>query len=249
MLRPSLLPGLVDGVSHNRRHGRRDVRLFEVGTRFSRQGETRAAALAWTGLATPEHWSGNQRDVDFFDVKGVAEQLGAVMEAPFTFAVASRPYLTAGRAAEVTLDGHDRGCARPARFRLWPTRAICRAPTPSTWPEFDLDAITARALRETRFAQPPPRHPSVVRDVSILVDDSLSAETVRGTIRTIAPAALADIREFDRYQGKGIAEGKVSLSLRLTFRAADRTLTDAEVHHAMAAIVAALGKELGAIQR
>ncbi len=77
-LRPSLLPGLVDAVSHNRRHGRRDVRLFEIGTRFSPRGETRGAAAAWTGLATPDHWSGGRRDVDFFDVKGVVEQVCAV---------------------------------------------------------------------------------------------------------------------------------------------------------------------------
>src|SRR3954451_19890530 len=57
-LRPSLLPGLVDAVAHNRRHGRRDIRLFEIGTRFAPQGETRGVAIAWTGGGTVEHWSG-----------------------------------------------------------------------------------------------------------------------------------------------------------------------------------------------
>ena len=79
-----------------------------------------------------------------------------------------------------------------------------------------------------------PRYPSVVRDISILVDDTLSAETVRGTIRAATPAdRSSDVREFDRYQGKGIPDGKVSLSLRLTFQAPDRTLTDAEVQAAI----------------
>ena len=96
-LRPSLLPGLIDAVSHNRRHGRRDVRLFEIGTRFSPHGETRAAAAAWTGLATPDHWSGGRRDVDFFDVKGVAEQLGAMLSVSPRIAAATRPYLVDGR--------------------------------------------------------------------------------------------------------------------------------------------------------
>ena len=59
VLRPSLLPGLVDAVAHNRRHGQRDVRLFELGTRFVRRaGESRTLSLAWTGAATAEHWSG-----------------------------------------------------------------------------------------------------------------------------------------------------------------------------------------------
>jgi len=69
------------------------------------------------------------------------------------------------------------------------------------------------------------------------------------TTRSVASLTLADVREFDRYQGKGVPEGKVSLALRLTFRAADRTLTDAEVHAAMEAIVDALVSEHGAVQR
>ncbi len=88
-----------------------------------------------------------------------------------------------------------------------------------------------------------------MRDVSILVDDILSAETVRDTIRAASPATLVDVHEFDRYQGKGIPDGKVSLALRLTFQAPNRTLTDAEVHAAMEAIVASLSSQLGAIQR
>jgi phenylalanyl-tRNA synthetase beta chain len=247
-LRPSLLPGLVDAVSHNRRHGRRDVRLFEIGTRFSRTGETRGAAAAWTGLATPEHWSGGQRDVDFFDVKGVAEQIAASLAVVPTFAPSTRKYLVDGRTADVLVDGTIVGVIGQLDPAIGEARELPRGDALYV-AEFDLDAMSAKASNDTRFAQPLPRYPSVVRDVSILVDDTLSAETVRGTIRSAAPPALADVREFDRYQGKGIPEGKVSLSLRLTFRAPDRTLTDAEVSAAMDAIVRALTQTLGAIQR
>jgi len=60
---------------------------------------------------------------------------------------------------------------------------------------------------------------------------------------------LVQIREFDRYQGKGVPDGKISLSLRLTFRASDRTMTDTEVQSAMDNIIAALKDRHGAIQR
>jgi len=96
---------------------------------------------------------------------------------------------------------------------------------------------------------PLPRYPSVTRDVAMLVSDTLPAADVRATIRRAAPPSLADVREFDRYQGKGIPDGKISLALRLTFRAADRTLTDAEVQSAMETIVGALVSEHGAVQR
>ena len=87
-----------------------------------------------------------------------------------------------------------------------------------------------------------------MRDVSLLVDESLSAETVRGTIRSAAPDTLVQVLEFDRYQGKGIPDGKVSLSLRLTFQSAERTLTDDEVQAAMQRIIDALTRELQAVQ-
>jgi phenylalanyl-tRNA synthetase beta chain len=77
----------------------------------------------------------------------------------------------------------------------------------------------------------------------------LPAETVRGTIRAAAPETLVSVREFDRYQGKGVPEGRVSLSLRLTFRSLERTLTDAEVETAMKKILDALKDAHSVIQR
>src|SRR4029453_13769871 len=66
VLRPSALPGLIDAVAHNRRREQRDVRLFEVGARFSRaHGERRPVASAWAGTAVSEYWGGGTRDVDF----------------------------------------------------------------------------------------------------------------------------------------------------------------------------------------
>jgi phenylalanyl-tRNA synthetase beta chain len=247
-LRPSLLPGLVDAVSHNRRHGRRDVRLFEIGTRFSPRGESRGVAAAWTGLATPDHWSGGRRDVDFFDLKGVVEQIAGLMHLSPRLQPVQVPYLVDGRAAEILIDAQRLGFVGQLDPALAERREIPTGDAVYVL-ELDLDRLTAGASTAARFAQPLPRHPSVVRDVSILVDDTLSAETVRGTIRAAGAALLMDVREFDRYQGKGIPDGKVSLSYRLTFQAPDRTLTDGEVQHAMDGIVRSLVQELGAVQR
>ena len=115
--------------------------------------------------------------------------------------------------------------------------------------EINLDALTAAAPADTLRATPLPRYPWVVRDVSMLVDDTLSAETVRGTIRSAAPSTLIEVREFDRYQGKGIPDGKVSLSFRLTFQSPERTLNDEEVQTGMQHIIDALTRDLQAIQR
>ena len=248
VMRPSLLPGLVDAVSHNRRHGRPDVRLVEIGTRFSPNGETRGAGFAWTGLATPDHWSGARRAVDFADIKGVVEQLHALAQVQPSFEEVEMPYLASGRAAAIVVDGTTIGVFGQLSPAIAESRELPAADEVYVG-EIDLDALTAASPAETLRTSPLPRYPSVVRDVSILVADTLSAATVRGTIRSAAPAALIQIREFDRYQGKGVPDGKVSLSFRLTFQSPERTLTDDEVQAAMQRIIDALGRELQAVQR
>jgi phenylalanyl-tRNA synthetase beta chain len=115
--------------------------------------------------------------------------------------------------------------------------------------EIDLDAAAAAAIDGDVAVAPLPRYPSVTRDISIVVKDTLAAAEIRRTIQDAGPATLVRVREFDRYQGKGIPDEHVSLSLRLTFRAAERTLTDAEVQAAMQPILGALQQRHGAVQR
>jgi phenylalanyl-tRNA synthetase beta chain len=115
--------------------------------------------------------------------------------------------------------------------------------------EIDLDALDGIAAGRIVRVEPLPRYPSVIRDISVLVADNVTAAEIRRTIRDAAPSTLARISEFDRYQGKGVPEGKISLSLHLVFRASDRTLTDAEVQAAMDRIIAVLKDKHGALQR
>jgi phenylalanyl-tRNA synthetase beta chain len=253
VLRPSLLPGLIDSCAHNRRRARKDIRLFETGSRFlPAAGEGRAAALAWCGAAEGPHWSAPARAVDFFDVKGVVEGVCATFGVGAEFAAAATPFLVPGRAALAC--GRRDGVSVPFAVigQLLPSIADSRG-FPGVEEifvaELDLQALFSLAAGDELRAESLPRHPAIVRDVSILVSDGLPAATVRGTIRSSAPPTLVSIVEFDRYTGKGVPAGQVSLSLRLTFRAADRTLTDDEVQTAMETIVAALKRDLGAEQR
>lgn len=248
VMRPSLLPGLIDAVSHNRRHGRRDVQLFEIGTRFSPRGESRSAAIAWTGLASADHWGGHRRAVDFFDLKGLIERICAGFGASPDLTPLTCPYLVEGRAADVHVHGQWVGRLGQVTPDWLDLRELPRADEVYV-AELDLDALSSAAAATDLRVVPLPRHPAVVRDVSILVPDGLSAADVFATIRQAAPATLADLQLFDRYQGRGIPDGQVSLSLRLTFRAADRTLTDAEVQEAMQAVLQALVQTHGAVQR
>jgi phenylalanyl-tRNA synthetase beta chain len=250
-LRASLLPGLVDSVAHNRRHGRPDVGLFEIGTRFSSlAGETRGAAVAWTGSAAP-HWKGGSRAIDFFDVKGVIERLCDAVRVTAQFEPISVPFLAPGQAAAVLADGTRLGLIGMLAPAVAEQRGAPRQEEIFV-AELNLDALHRAGVERDAAVKPLPRYPFVVRDLSIVVADTLPAEIIRGTIQAAARAAAAPLTGvgfFDRYQGKGVPEAKVSVSVRLTFQAPDRTLTDAEVQESFDEILAALVKEHGAVQR
>lgn len=118
--------------------------------------------------------------------------------------------------------------------------------------ELNLDRLERARVAASDATRPLPRHPFVIRDLSIVVPDALPAEIIRGTIHaagreTAAPLTATSF--FDRYQGKGVPPGAVSLSVRLTFQALDRTLTDAEIQQSVDTILAALVREHGAQQR
>ena len=177
--------------------------------------------------------------VTFFDVKGVVERdLPGARRTGVDRGGVGRPEVGRGDLAGARPVGRRRGqrCdARRLRASGGGGRRAARDPSRRR-------GLRRRTRLGRRAAPGParrfasrrcPRFPSVSRDVALLVDDTLPAATLRDTIRAAAPATLVQVREFDRYQGKGIPEGKISLAVRLTFRSADRTLTDAEVQAAM----------------
>ncbi len=252
VLRPTLLSGLVDSVAHNRRRGRRDVRLFELGARMTADaGETRGLAFAWTGAGAVEHWSGPSRPVDFFDMKGVVEGVGHALGVSFEFAPVSQAALVPGRAAALVARGAT-GESPPAGVLGLLAPAVAAAhglPTQDEVyvAEVHLDALASLVnLGEDLHVQALPRFPSSTRDLSLLVSATTGAGALRTTIREAAPATLERVQEFARYEGKGVPDGQVSLSFRLVFRAPDRTLTDPEIQEAVDAVLAALAATHGA---
>jgi phenylalanyl-tRNA synthetase beta chain len=252
VLRPSLLPGLLDAVAHNRRHGQRDVRLFEIGARFTASaGETRGFAAAWTGAASPEHWSRSGREADFYDATGFVEQVCAVMHVSARFEPTTVPYLVPGQAAAVLVAGTPVGVVGRLTAGVTEARGAPRQDRVFV-AEVDLEKLDAARPGEQAPVRPLPRHPSVVRDLSVVVSERLSAAIIRGTIQAAAargPAPLVSIAFFDRYKGRGVGDQAVSVSVRLTFQAEDRTLTDAEVHNSVEHVLADLVRRHGAVQR
>jgi phenylalanyl-tRNA synthetase beta chain len=248
VLRPSLLPGLLDSLAHSRRRETDTVRLFEIGATFDQSGERAAAGWILTG-SRAAHWSERDSPLDFFDASGLAAVLGGSFGISLHLRpLDGRPWLARGRGAALVLGDGDAasvGWVGEIQTGLVQARGLTAAEQVFGG-EVDLEALAAAARDRSSAIQPLPRFPSIVRDVSIVIDERLPAAEVRGTISANAPSTLASIREFDRYRGQGVPAGQVSLSLRLTFRDAERTLTDSEVQQAVSRIVRALEERHGA---
>jgi phenylalanyl-tRNA synthetase beta chain len=242
-LRPSLAPGLLESLAYNRNRQATDIRLFEIGSIFSKSaGERPAVGWVLTGRRDA-HWSGSAGAIGFPDARGLGELIADGLGVPVEFEVASEcPWLVRGQAATVRIGSEIAGW-------IGRLRAADAADDPVFAGELYLD-VCDRMRRDARpVVGRLPRFPTIVRDLSIVIDERLPAAEVRGTIRSNAPATLVRVREFDRYQGKGVPDGQVSLSIRLTFQHPERTLTDADVQPVVDAIVAALEREHQAVLR
>ncbi|HEY3174087.1 MAG TPA: phenylalanine--tRNA ligase subunit beta [Thermoanaerobaculia bacterium] len=250
-LRATLLPGLLDAVSRNFRHGAREVALFEVGRAFGADGdpsrpesfESRRFAFAMGGEVRP-HWSVPvaSRATDFFDVKGLFESLlepwtdpGRLRWKPFH----ADAFAANAAALCETADGQLLGVAgmlgEAEREKRRLPEGVCAA-------EILIEAIP-RDGRRPRYAGYS-AFPPIVADLSFAHPRELGWERLETFARELDLPNLESLKLFDRYEGPGVAEGEVKTTIRLTFRSSERTLEQAEVNRERDRLAAALAKEL-----
>ncbi|MES1254141.1 MAG: hypothetical protein ABUS56_00930, partial [Acidobacteriota bacterium] len=188
--------------------------------------------------------------------QGAVETLCRTLDVPVRFERTRQPCLVPGQAAVVlAAEGPGAGTHLGLLGRL--TSAVADAsglpPHEHVYvAELDLDALARLRPLARESTAPLPRFPFVVRDLSIVVPATLPAAIIRDTILAAGhhgPAPLVAVAFFDRYQGKGVPDDAISLSVRLTFQAADRTLTDADVQHSVDGVLAALVRDHQAVQR
>ena len=253
VLRPSLLPGLLTILRHNVSRKNDDLALFEIGRVFFVNGgatkEERRVAIAITGQRALPFWSGGERDAKFdaYDLKGLVEDLleqFGLRGVVFGKRAASTPLFL--ESAAVTLGGKlplgEMGQLLPTLAKQLDLRdAVFLA-------EFNLDLLLARRSSSRSF-KPLPQFPSSRRDVAMLVPERTTHEAVLQTVKQAKPANLESVELFDVFRGKNVPAGQKSLAYAFTYRAGDKTLTDAEVNAAHERIVGAFKVQLHAAVR
>ncbi len=248
--RPTIVGSLLDVAAHNVARGTTALALFEsaavyrVGGEDGLADEHHALAALLHGPVTPGDWrAGAAIAADFFAIKGVLEHVLATLrvEAAFTPAQDAWPFLHPGRSAAVAIDGTRAGFVgevHPAVSSAWdlPQTAAIFA--------VDLGRLLAAAPSVTTYSDLT-TFPALRLDLAVVLDEAVPAARVLAVVRGAGGNRLADASVFDVYAGEQLAPGKRSLALHLEFRAADATLTDADVAPAREKIVRTLAAELG----
>ncbi|MEO8968004.1 MAG: phenylalanine--tRNA ligase subunit beta [Solirubrobacteraceae bacterium] len=247
-LRTTLLGSLLDVAQRNHARGANRLALFEAGAVYlpcaeqARPNEPFHLGVLLSGAVRPPSWrEPAPPPADFFAAKGVLAGLLAALRVPWSLDTeAPEPFLHPGRAARILIGGEPHGWIGEIHPQV--AAAWDRSDPPTAF-ELDLDAVAER-VHVTRYADVT-SFPEVREDLAVIVPDSVSAEQVTAVVLRAGRPLLRTAEIFDVYRdAERIGAGNVSLALRLSFRAADRTLTDDETAGQRRAITTALTEQL-----
>ena len=252
-LRGSLIPGLLDAVARNLRHGTGLIRLFEIGTVYQEAmpNELMKLGFVMTGRTAPADWRGEPgRTMDIFDLKGVISSLGGCTE-EITFRAATHDALPLS--LEIMLAGNPAG-----HLGILSPSAVREVSVGGHQGQVvvaELDLTVLQAVTGGGFAKDPkrfgtiPKFPAVRRDLALMLDAATPYSVVEQAALEAKEELLASVTPFDIFsdpEGVKVPPGKKSLAIALTFQHADRTLTAEEVAEALGRIVTRLRETAGA---
>jgi phenylalanyl-tRNA synthetase beta chain len=237
-LRPSIMPGLLESLARNENNGNLGVKLYEIGSTF------------WADAAGVTHERrrvGLVGSSELHEMRGVVEAILTRLDADRSIRILPdrRQGFAAGAAARIEWGGTcvgwlgkvDRAIAEKLSLREIPTTA-----------ELDLEPLIQGA-RHVPQLKPLPKFPPVMRDLSLVVAESVRYEQIETLVRSLRPEHLEEAEYVTTYRGKPLEKRQKSVTLKLVFRAPDRTLTGDEVEAAVKRIVDGAAKELNATLR
>jgi len=261
VMRWTLASGLLRAVSHNQHQGVANVHLYEIGTAFvtapgrKQPKERRMLAGVLAGSWEPASWVTPAQTLDFFDGKGVLEilldELGAQR---YKLRASQMAWLQSGRSAQIVVNGDVVGWIGEIAPQVLDAYD---AAGPVTMFEVSEHALDKAAADDRRYTEVP-RYPALNLDVALVVDEDVSAERISNALNSAGGKLLDGVRLFDVYRdpadaaegSRRLPAGKKSLAFSLSYRAADRTLSDADVspvhHKLIAKVCRSVGAEIRA---
>ena len=251
VMRPSLLPNLLQAAVRNQNRGLKDWAVFEMGPifqDFTPQGQQPVLTGLQMGTTVRRHWTAPARVVDAFDVKGTLMtmlQAAGVSPEAITTEPPAANYYHPGRSGKLMM-----GKAMIGQFGEIHPRILQHYDMQGTAAGFELflkDLPEAKVPQKSSLTLSP--YQPVERDFALVVDANVPAEKLLRAMRQVDKQLIRKVELFDVYSGKGLADGKKSLAIGLVLQAADHTLTDEEITTLTNKILAAANKATGAVLR
>ncbi len=255
VMRTSLLPQLVEMAVYNRNRNVEDMAVFEFGRIFLTEQEQLSElpreremlAVLMTGNREPLHWNGKPAKTDFYDIKGVADQIVRYLglETHIRCEELQVEGFHPGRTAGMYMTDATSHTLVGIIGQLHPELQKEKDLAETYVLELEIDALYEHVPAEIAY-HALPRFPAVSRDIAVVVDESVTAGVLMDTVRASSGDLLESLSVFDIYQGEHLGAGKKSVALSLVFRHAERTLQDEEITAQYEQIVDALASTHGA---
>ena len=237
-LRYSILPSLLKIYEYNKARNEKDVAIFEIGKGFYKKEEygedTKLAALM-----SGKYYLGidNKKDVDFYVIKGIAEEildyLGYNGRYSFVMPKQMPSQMHPGQTADISVNNDIVGMVGKLHPSVEKENVYVL--------EINLDKLLSKKTGKMKFKEIS-KFPSISKDLAILIDKNISADEIAKAIKKAAGSLLTNTEIFDVYEGSNIPEGKRSIAYSLSFGANDRTLTDEEINNIMNKVIESLQK-------
>ncbi len=247
VMRPSLLPNLIDAARRNEDRGQSDGALFELGPQYAGaapEDQAVVAAGVRSGRAVPRHWAVPQRPADVFDAKAdvfaALEALGVPVDKVSLDAGAAPGWYHPGRSGAVRL-GPKVALAVFGEIHPKVLRRMGAKPPVVGFEVFF--AALPKAKPQASKARPPLKLSAlqpVERDFAFVLDASVPAEAVVRAARGAQKTLIREVRVFDVFSGGALPAGKKSLAITVVLQPQEQTLTDAEIEATSGWIVAAV---------
>lgn len=233
VMRPSLLPGLILALTRNLSQRNRDLRFFELGKVFfatpgaDRPQERDHLALLWTGRRYPESFHRKEEEVDFFDLKGVVENImEALQVGDFSLAPDQAPdYFQDEGYLRLRVNAEPLGEMGEISASV---RTLFDCREPAYFLEMDLERLRLHQQKRVTF-KAWPRFPEAARDISLILDEEVTWQALHEEIRALQEPLIEKIALFDLYRGKPIPPGKKNLGIRVHYRSSEQTLTEERI--------------------
>jgi len=248
VLRRSLWPGLISVAQLNLSRQRQRMKLFEIGPQFTASGgkveQTTVLAGIALGERSPEHWDSAAAPLDFYDVKCDVESLLQLTGRAddFRFESASHPALSPGRTARIFEGKHSigwLGALHPDLQNRLDRRRVAIVFA------LQVDRLNTEIPAFKEFS----KFPSIRRDLAIVVNEDVTADTLQRLAYEAAGGVLQRATVFDVYRGQGVESRRKSVALGLILQDVSRTLTDEDADRTMRSVMLHLERECGATIR